>query len=427
VKKKTKQYGGIMDGKRDYSDIILRKMNEVVLVLGRDGKVLWYTENVKKFFGLDGYKIEYIGDIGRIIPEDIWKGKCECVEILFEGRKRGHFLLDSIPFREGYILLFREEKPNLFFQGEMGLFDIKELKGIDEETRMDALLCASDRNPVLITGETGTGKEVLARAIHNASGYKGNFIPVNCGSIPHTLAESELFGYEPGSFTGADKGGRIGKIELSNKGTLFLDEIGDMPMEQQVKLLGVLERKEVWRIGGKKPIKVDFKLISATNRNIEELIKKDLFRNDLYQRIKFHEIHLKPLRERKEFIEELIEYFLNKHNGELRFSDEAKALLKSYHWPGNIRELEYVIEKMIMKKGKDKDNIVSIEDLKGEIRLEEKKEVEEITIEEKAKVYKAKLIYERYLNNNKDLKKTSEELNLSERQIYRYLRMIKEN
>lgn len=211
-------------------------------------------------------------------------------------------------------------------------------------------LKASKTNfPVLITGKTGTGKEVFARAIHT-SGDRADkpMISINCAAIPEALLESELFGYEEGSFTGAKKGGKKGKFFIANGGTIFLDEIGDMPLPMQGKLLRVLQEKEIDPIGSVNSIPIDVRIIAATRKNLPEMIEKDLFREDLYYRLNVINIEMPSLSERKEDILELAGYFLTKLNLEYKtvkgFSKEVKNCLKNYPWPGNIRELDNVIK-----------------------------------------------------------------------------------
>jgi DNA-binding NtrC family response regulator len=202
---------------------------------------------------------------------------------------------------------------------------------------------------VLLTGESGVGKELVARSIHNSSLRKnGKFLAVNCGAIPIQLMESEFFGYEKGAFSDA-KESKPGLFELANEGTLFLDEVGELPLEAQVKLLRVLEEKKVFRLGGKKTISVDNRIVSATNKNIEEKVKEGSFRLDLLYRLNLFTIHIPPLRERKEDIPLLVDYFIAKHNKTLNLnikniSKEAIEILVNYHWPGNIRDLENALQ-----------------------------------------------------------------------------------
>jgi len=208
---------------------------------------------------------------------------------------------------------------------------------------------APHTSPVLILGETGTGKELVAREICQRSPRAERpFIPVNCGAIPENLLESELFGYEKGAFTGA-AAQKKGWLELAEGGTLFLDEIGELPLSLQVKLLRFLQEREFQRVGGTKTIKVDVRLIAATHRDLKQEIVEHRFREDLYYRIRVIEIHLPPLRERLGDALELAAYFLQKFNQELhknlRFLPETLDLLTIYSWPGNVRELENVIER----------------------------------------------------------------------------------
>lgn len=232
------------------------------------------------------------------------------------------------------------------------------------------LKLASVDSTVLLLGESGVGKGLIARFIHeNSPRSKGPFVKINCGSIPESLLESELFGYETGAFTGARREGKPGLIEMAHKGTLFLDEIGDLPVNLQVKLLQVLQDRELTRIGGIKPIEVDIRIIAATNRDLKKMVEEGRFREDLYYRLSVVPLTIPPLRERKEDIEPLIDYFLsyyNERHGMLKtLSREAIEVLKSYPWPGNVRELENFIERIVVTSEK---NCIGVEDLPRYIR-----------------------------------------------------------
>ncbi|MCQ4638286.1 sigma 54-interacting transcriptional regulator [Anaerovorax odorimutans] len=228
---------------------------------------------------------------------------------------------------------------------------------IEGVKNMGRLAAKNDSN-LLILGESGTGKDVLAQAVHNASRrYEGPFIAINCASLPKGLIESELFGYETGAFTGANKSGNPGKFELADGGTLFLDEIGDMPLELQATLLRVLQNKEIIRIGGKKPKAVDVRIIAATNTDLAAAVKEKLFRSDLYYRLNVLSIEMPPLRERKEDIPLLIDYFVGLHgSGEIHINpltSEIRQKCNDYSWPGNVRELENVVERLLITAGND--------------------------------------------------------------------------
>ena len=212
---------------------------------------------------------------------------------------------------------------------------------------------ASSNATVLVRGESGTGKELIARAVHYNSPRRDKpFIAVSCAALPETLLESELFGYEKGAFTGA-VGQKAGRFELAHRGTLFLDEIPDISPAMQVKMLRVLQEREFERVGGTKPVRVDVRLLAATNRDLEQAVANGEFRPDLYYRLQVIQIFLPPLRERREDIPALVEHFIekfNKENGKnIKFvSPEAMDLLMKYNWPGNIRELENAIERGVV-------------------------------------------------------------------------------
>ena len=210
---------------------------------------------------------------------------------------------------------------------------------------------AASNLAILITGETGTGKEVFANAVHQLSNRRyGNFIKVNCAAIPKDLLESELFGYNEGAFSGASRGGKVGKFEQANNGTILLDEIGELPLPLQSKLLRILQEHEIERIGGIKPVSLDVRIICCTNQNIEQMINEGKFRQDLYYRINTVELTIPPLRDRLIDIPVLCEHFIQKinqyHNCSIiGISDKVLQHLLSYDWPGNIRELEHVLER----------------------------------------------------------------------------------
>lgn len=233
------------------------------------------------------------------------------------------------------------------------------------------LQAAGSDASVLITGESGTGKELFAEALHQKSRRAGGpFIKVNCAAIPHELIESELFGYEGGSFTGARERGKPGKFELADGGTILLDEIGDMHLQMQAKLLRVIQEHEIERVGGTKPVKLDFRVIAATNQDLDEMIRKGTFRMDLYYRINIFHINAPSLRDMVEDIPRIVYYFLSFYREKqpqapTRISGEAMELLKRYRWPGNVRELRNIIERsMNVAEG----NEITVNDLPNRIR-----------------------------------------------------------
>lgn len=283
---------------------------------------------------------------------------------------------------------------------------------------------ASGHASVLITGESGTGKEIFARAIHyQSSRSTGPFIAINCGAIPDALLESELFGYVPGAFTGAGKNGKIGKFELANKGTIFLDEIGDMPLHLQVKLLRVLQGKVVIPIGSNKPIDINVRVISATNKKLEDMVRDGLFREDLYYRLNVIPIEIPPLRQRKEDIPVLIDYFLNKYCSLYDIhiptvGEKAMVKLSSYEWKGNVRELENTIEYIV--------NVLQNAEFIEEKHLPAKiinyncdiEQYEDFNLEkiEKNTILKA---VKKYGGNTEDKKKIAKALGISLATLYR--------
>jgi two-component system NtrC family response regulator len=239
-------------------------------------------------------------------------------------------------------------------------------------TETAARVAQSDTT-VLLEGESGTGKELLAKALHfHSSRARGPFVTINCGAIPEQLLESELFGHRRGSFTGA-VGDKRGKFESADRGTIFLDEIGELPTLLQVKILRVLQEREIDKVGETRPIKVDVRVIAATNRDLEKMVADGTFRDDLYYRLAVVPIRVPPLRERSDDIPLLVEHFLTKHAerpGRQRPTVEkgVYSAFNLYSWPGNIRELENVIERALVL---DKDGVLGLDDLSERLRTRE--------------------------------------------------------
>ena len=271
---------------------------------------------------------------------------------------------------ENALKLTRLEDENRELRGRLGKHEL-----VGSGPAMSRLLAqiervAASETRVCILGETGTGKELVARAIHEKSPRHENaFVTLNCAAVPAELIESELFGHEKGAFTGA-AGRHVGKFEQAEGGTLFLDEIGDMPLAMQAKLLRVLEEGEVERVGGDKPVKVNVRVIVATHRNLEELVKKNEFRRDLFHRVYVFPLTLPPLRERLEDFPALVAHFARqvaKQNGwkEKIFSDQAIVELRRYSYPGNVRELRNIVERLVLLSSED---TVSDEDVRLVLR-----------------------------------------------------------
>ncbi len=296
-----------------------------------------------------------------------------------------------------------------------------------QQARREAIQVAQSDASVLIFGETGTGKEVFARAIHNLSPRKNQvFTAINCGAIPENLIESELFGYEKGSFTGANVSGNPGKFEICKDGTLFLDEIGDLPFSMQVKLNRALEEKEIVRVGGNTPMKVNPRIISATHKTLTSMVENNLFRDDLYYRLNVVPINLPPLRGRGYDVIILSRYFLSRFNGiykkELKgFTAEAEQLLMRYKFPGNIRELRNLIEYAVIFEEKSH---IGVENLKR--KMGTYSDNENLKLTEMTRLYEKSVINNKIQELGGDLdskKEAARQLGISIATLYRKLEM----
>lgn len=299
---------------------------------------------------------EVVGAVGKVLFKDINELK---------------YLYKKVSKKEKELKLYKNEF-NMANRPKYNLKDIigesKEILRLKEFTKK----IAKSNSNVLILGESGTGKELFAHAIHNnSSRAKYPFIKVNCGAIPYELLESELFGYEEGSFTGAKRGGKIGKIKAADGGTIFLDEIGDLPLSMQVKLLRFIQDKEIEKIGSIHSEEVDVRIVAATNKNLEEMINMGLFRLDLYYRLSVVTLRIPPLRGRKEDIPILSKYLIDKISKKNNIkvdgiSEDALEYLKKYDWPGNVRELENIIERAVNVL--DGETIITSKHLPSKIR-----------------------------------------------------------
>ena len=406
----------------NYMDSIIKNVDKGVIIVDSKGKIKNINEHGAKI--LEGNKIDIIDrDIDFILPD--WFKIYEVLEkdeksitrevktsensnfktlLSIKGVRNGKRLI-------GLVITLKDEKEP--YAKGIARYDFEDIIGsssIMNNVITNCKIVANSPSTILIQGESGTGKEVLAQSIHNYSVRKNNkFIAINCGAIPSNLIESELFGYEDGTFTGGKKGGKIGKIEMANGGTLFLDEIGEMPLEHQVNLLRVIQEGKITRLGSTEEISVDVRIIAATNKNLKKEIELGKFREDLYYRLCVIPINLPALRERNGDIKELINYFLRMKSFKLNktvpeVSTKLYNDLINYSWPGNIRELENVIENIVnldgymsfsldVDKEKSYDNSVKeAEEIQNdEITLEyiEKKHIIKVLRKYKNNIYKS--------------------------------------
>jgi PAS domain S-box-containing protein len=273
-------------------------------------------------------------------------------QVMFKDVKDVTKLANRLSLLESKVKHYEEELINL--RSTRYTFDsIVGTSLVIRELKKEALKASTNQFPVLITGDSGTGKELFAQAIHHASPRKlYPFVRINCSAIPKDLLESELFGYEKGAFTGAKTEGKPGKFEIANQGTVFLDEIGDLPLTMQPKLLRVVEEKEFERVGGTKIIRSDFRVIAATNQDLQDMLTDERFRKDLFYRLNVIPLHIPPLRDRRSDIIPLAQHFLKQmakeaNLSEISLDEEAAAALKKYTWPGNVRELLNVLERAL--------------------------------------------------------------------------------
>lgn len=361
---------------------LLDYFNEAIILIDKEGKIFYvnkaYTEMLKviprKIIGKHINDIEqssllfqvlkkeeecqverrYVKSVDRILSlrmfplyrENVLIGACSMVSDITEIDYLKYEVARSTQIVDAYN---REQE----VANEMRRRGIIGKSRAFRQTIDQALIVSKTDASILITGANGVGKEVIARLIHSSSSRK-NFpiVTVNCSAIPENLAESELFGYEKGSFTGAKSTGQIGKFELADGGTIFLDEIGDMPLSMQVKILRVLEKGEIEKIGRQRAISVDVRIIAATNQPLEEMIEKKLFRKDLYYRLKVVELRIPSLNERGDDVILLANFFLQqyseKYKKKISLSDEAYAALRQHEWPGNVRELQNCLERAVI-------------------------------------------------------------------------------
>jgi PAS domain S-box-containing protein len=420
-------------------DTIIESSYDGVMITNQDGKGIRINQSLARLTGLDASNFEgkFISDL---FDSGIFQFESITIKALREGRTVTSVQKISTTGKEVLVT----GNPIFDTEGKVhrvvsNVRDISELHHLQEELRESELLttryqtelsqlilerlkknkiivqspnmmklfdlamrAARTDVTVLLLGESGVGKEVLSRVIHNSSSraVTGSFIQINCGAIPENLLESELFGYEPGAFTGANPKGKLGIFEIANNGTLLLDEIGDLPINLQVKLLRVLQEQEVYRIGSTSPIKLNARIIAATNLNIWERVQEGTFREDLYYRLNVLPIEVPPLRERKEDILPLSLHFIQLYNEkygvEKRLDPKAIPLLEAYSWPGNVRELQNVLERLMVVTDEE-----LIQSLQVQLQLTKFKTKfnSPITVNELIPIHEARDILEKELIN----------------------------
>lgn len=373
---------------------ILDNIHMAICIVDTEARVKFWNKSAEKLYEISREKID--GEVltdhfpTALLPT-VLKDQKKVIDVYNKPKEDCHNLISASPLYSGGILIgaisydkdiseqikiaedLKETESNLEVLQ-------KELQAIGEERYTFDTMVGQDANwlevvkltkmvsksmlNILISGESGTGKEVLARAIHHESARSGYFVPINCSAIPKDLFESELFGYQSGAFSGASSTGKLGRLEFANKGTLFLDEIGDMPMEMQAKLLRVLEDGEVIPVGSNETVKVDVRVIAASNKDLLDLCDQGLFRRDLYYRLNGIGVHLQALRERPGDIELIANKFLEDFKlvygfKNLTIPNDIMAMLKAYSWEGNIRELKNIIERTVILSKNNGYNEVS--------------------------------------------------------------------
>jgi PAS domain S-box-containing protein len=443
--------------KTNHLKVILESIRDGLLAVDRNGVIVSCNRMAEQLIGKDRSRL-----LGRELKE-VWP-ECPIHEILRSGSpfqdreeiytdengEQKHFLTNILPvfigdeeadstageFTEAVISFqgiddvrtmiyqYTENKQKLYLDEILGISEsIREIKSQAEQI-------ARSQSTVLITGESGTGKEIFARAIHSASKRsKEAFVTVNCGAIPENLLESELFGYDEGAFTGARKRGKVGKFELANKGSIFLDEVGDLPLHLQVKLLHVLQRREIERVGGNRVIQVDVRVIAATNRDLQAMMEQKEFREDLFFRLNVIPLPIPPLRDRKEDIPILVHYFLDRFNGLIGknitgFDTESMELMQAYQWPGNIRELENAVEYAV---NLEKGNLVTVKSIPPRVRDEWTGRDELSSLKDQIAYYEKKIIEVCLKETGTSMegkRRAAEILGISEATLYRRIREL---
>ena len=424
-------------------EILLNNMNKAIVSIDTKGNIDKYNVKFRDIFNIEDKKLEK-GNIFQLLDfikkpsvKDFEKYKTGTFYYKKQNRNfKGIYNISEIVVNKklkGYVIDFIENKEAIKNYNKINkdykitLDNIISTSEIMEHTKQKALIASKSNSTVLITGESGTGKELFARAIHNHSDRSDYpFVAVNCAAIPDNLLESELFGYEEGAFTGAKKGGKLGKFEIAQKGTIFLDEIGDMSLHLQGKLLRVLQERELDKIGGGSNILIDVRVIAATNKSLEELVKNGQFREDLYYRLKVIPLMLPPLRNRKDDIPLLIDYMIKEYSQKLNkdvigMEDDVRTALVDYSWPGNVRELQNIIEYSI---NMSISNLLTLDIIPNNIKYKyyddkcHKEEISTLADLEKEEIIKA---LNKFKNYKKDKELVAKALGISRATLYRKL------
>jgi PAS domain S-box-containing protein len=386
-------------------ETLLTTVSEAITIVDKENRVLYWNESAEKIYELSRRDV-----VGTLLETHFSSESIRLMDALSHGtsvqrvyhvpRPDRHVLINSAPICQndeiiGAISIEQDitelvrlneeladmtahlhtlkQEMNRFQAADDPFYAIKGHSAAIQSAIQSARKVAQTDATVLIYGESGVGKELFAQAIHQASKrHEKPFIAINCGAIPAALFESELFGYQGGAFTGAEKKGKPGKLELAHEGTLFLDEVGELPLELQVKLLRALQERQFYRVGGTEPIRVNTRIIAATNRQLEAMIADGRFREDLYYRLHVFSIEIPSLRERREDIPELVQIFLQEYSTAQnqpvpRVLPEVMQPLLHYNWPGNIRQLRNVMERLFILQ---ENGIIMAEHLPQSIRLQ---------------------------------------------------------
>lgn len=430
----------------EYSKLLLflNSVDDGISACDRNGRITYINKSACEM--LNTTEKEVIGkDLNTLIPDSLLlktiKTKKTYLDIEYFIDYKGktmHFMSSSYPVFDdqgnilGAIDIYRRRKRSIKLATDLAghnanyTFDdfIGNSKELLDTIKIAKKFANSDKN-ILITGDSGIGKELFAQSIHNqSSSSNGPFVAINCASYPRELFESELFGYEEGAFTGAKKGGKTGKFELANGGTIFLDEIGEMPLHLQAKLLRVIESKTITRIGSNKKINIDVRIISATNRNLEDMIENNRFREDLFYRLKILYLHLASLKNRDNDSVILCNHFIKKFSNEypknvIGLNEEAAEYVREYNWPGNVREVENIISLSLFYA---EDDYITKEDLIKAGIIIEKSSKKKTPKKQDLDTMTNKIILETLEKNKGNKKKTAEELGISRNKIYRLLK-----